>query len=164
MLLKDSCVIDCVSNQWEATYILLSTFHTRNCASTLHHQHHKNCDEKKLPTLFVTHRVWVLERTAWPSEKMALMMSQERGTRSAGERPADDGAGHTHTSPHTHKQTSIFSHNNWAHSQQFRARLPLKRFHHNAEKIHWICLHVLSNYGVNEESLCNADTLLCSLV
>lgn len=54
-------------------------------------------------TQTVTHTFWTFHASVWQSENTALMMSQQRGTRSVGERPVC-------TSPctHRHKQMCFF--------------------------------------------------------
>lgn len=96
-------------------------------------QHHHNSDDKIQRMPSVTHTVWVFERSIWQSEKVALMMSQER-RRSAGESRWQDPT-HTRLLQHTH----ILIVNNYTHLT-FNS-----------------CFLFLRNHAGNEESLWNTN-------
>lgn len=112
MLLKYTCI---TNHQLCAEPVRSNLYHTL-CISNQKlykhrgpFQHHNwNCDTEKWPIRSMTHTICVSERTTWPSEKMALMMSQGRGTRSVGERPFKW---------HDTRHTPIFS---WSTTERIR--------------------------------------------
>lgn len=122
------------------------------------------------PTLSVTHAIWVSERTIWPSEKTALMMSEERGTRSVGERPARWQArpGQARQDTHTHTLSLATAESRVKHSVHAtiyntsitqREKDKLDLFHiFLLSGTDW--LQVLSNHVDNVESLFNAHATL----
>lgn len=131
-------------------WIPIPTFHTGKLAQAdtatarLKPQNLRTGGPAAGPTLTVTHTIWASERTIWPSERTALVMSQERGTRSAGERPA------RWQDTHKHSRTERTNRHPFSHGRRPGAFLshcmpPLTTYRWQENTQNWFLLLPISN-------------------